>query len=133
MLIVITDGTSSTGYEPEEESLALQDQRVNVFGIGVGKGVDEAELSEIASDPQNILILKSFARILDVVADISSKACDAPTGVTGKILRSSSRSSCTPALFCASLLLAITVLSKKPELIVVDVFLGFGLLGLFLA
>eukprot|EP00040_Diaphanoeca_grandis_P011481 m.58856 g.58856 ORF g.58856 m.58856 type:complete len:2591 (+) comp22623_c0_seq1:340-8112(+) len=81
VLIVMTDGLSGDG-DPTDASLAVQDENVNVFAMGVGSALSLDQLEGIASSKSNVYILKSFDRILDVVAAISSKACDAPAVLT---------------------------------------------------
>ena len=82
VLIVVTDGVSSSGFEPADEAGLIQDENVNVFAMGVGNGINVSQLHNMASSADNVYEIKSFARVIDIVAAISSKACDAPAVLT---------------------------------------------------
>lgn len=44
VVIVVTDGVASTGFEPDAEAALLQAMGVTIFAIGVGNGVDVPQL-----------------------------------------------------------------------------------------
>ena len=82
VLIVVTDGVSTSGYEPAYDAGLIQSENVNIFAMGVGNGIDVSQLHDMASSADNVYEIKSFARVIDIVAAISSKACDAPAVLT---------------------------------------------------
>eukprot|EP00049_Salpingoeca_infusionum_P015151 m.291017 g.291017 ORF g.291017 m.291017 type:complete len:1874 (-) comp15823_c0_seq1:367-5988(-) len=79
VVVVLTDGQATSGYEPAQEAALLRDLGVTVFAIGIGSGVVLDELNDMATDDQHVEVLKSFARINDIVDSMSAVACDAPT------------------------------------------------------
>eukprot|EP00037_Helgoeca_nana_P015140 m.141781 g.141781 ORF g.141781 m.141781 type:complete len:2442 (+) comp22882_c0_seq1:29-7354(+) len=99
VLIVLTDGASTSGFSPGAESVLIQQENVNIFAMGVGQNLNRAELDTIASSPSNVFLLKSFDNIFDVVASISSKACDAPAVLTAGQQASSSVAECDVQYF----------------------------------
>ena len=54
VLIVMTDGVSTGGYEPATEAALVRAESVNVFAMGVGQNLDIAQLESIASSPSNV-------------------------------------------------------------------------------
>lgn len=52
-----------------QPSLSLQNMGVKIFGIGVGENVDENQLNEIASDPDNLHVFVSPADALQSLVD----------------------------------------------------------------
>ena len=93
VLVIVTDGQSNAGHSPIKnketklfegsEAQLLHNADVNVFSIGVGKGITkqaQEELDGVASNPpsEHSFVLKSFSRIFSIVDKIShSMACDA--------------------------------------------------------
>ena len=75
-IIVLTDGSSNNGVS---NSVKLHDNGVTVFSIGVGSGIDSAELSEMASDPANeyLYMIDDFDVLQDVymMLTIGSNIC----------------------------------------------------------
>jgi len=53
VVIVVTDGKASRNNEPGAEAMLLQGANVNMFAVGVGRGLDPAELRDIASEPDS--------------------------------------------------------------------------------
>eukprot|EP00041_Stephanoeca_diplocostata_P038734 m.1547738 g.1547738 ORF g.1547738 m.1547738 type:complete len:2579 (-) comp25261_c0_seq2:183-7919(-) len=82
VLIVVTDGQATPGYEGANESGLIQAENVNVFTMGVGANIGLAELQSMASNNDSVYLLKSFSQIVDVVNSVSARACDAPAIVT---------------------------------------------------
>ena len=75
--IVITDGKSSNFDETVASANLLHDAGVITFAIGIG-GANEAELDEIASEPNNKDFVSSFdvQRLRALQVSISQRACE---------------------------------------------------------
>ncbi len=59
--VVITDGKSSVNEsETIPAARAVHDAGITVFAVGVGKNIDEEELTAIASRPQLVTLLSNF-------------------------------------------------------------------------
>lgn len=84
VLVVLTDGRSSSGYEPYEEAALLHAQGINVFSIGVGQGVELAELQAMASVPTDthLYMLNSFQDFSSIVDSMSSTTCNEAAAVS---------------------------------------------------
>jgi len=51
---------------------------IRVFGVGVGSGIDESEINEIANDPDSVhaFTLQDFSQLLSVLKkSLSESAC----------------------------------------------------------
>eukprot|EP00039_Didymoeca_costata_P018197 m.332535 g.332535 ORF g.332535 m.332535 type:complete len:3185 (-) comp16959_c0_seq1:2670-12224(-) len=77
VLIVMTDGTSTTGYEPADVAKEIRDINANIFVMGVGDGVNVNELNSMASDPidSHVYALKAFDQIISVVTSVAASSC----------------------------------------------------------
>nr|XP_058971731.1 uncharacterized protein LOC131798056 isoform X6 [Pocillopora verrucosa] len=85
VLIVITDGAQTTtkAYTPLPiASAGLKSKGVAVYAIGVGKGVNEAELREIASSQENVFVSASFKELHNLAVEIRKRLCDLPPPLT---------------------------------------------------
>jgi len=51
ILIVLTDGKSNNGNLTKVESKRARDLGMYIFAIGIGRGTDDQELTDIASQP----------------------------------------------------------------------------------
>ena len=79
VLIVITDGAQTTtkAYTPLPiASAGVKSKGVAVYAIGVGKGVNEAELREIASSQENVFVSASFKELHSLAVEIRKRLCD---------------------------------------------------------
>ena len=79
VLIVITDGAQTTtkAYTPLPiASAGVKSKGVAVYAIGVGKGVNEAELREIASSQENVFVSASFKELHNLAVEIRKRLCD---------------------------------------------------------
>ena len=81
-VVVFTDGQSNEGVpvKPEAQSLALV-TKANVFAVGIGSGINQAELNSIASKPQYVLRLANYMQLTQVINNITMLACDMPVFV----------------------------------------------------
>eukprot|EP00729_Bicosta_minor_P015090 gene15090-24448_t len=77
VLIIITDGKATEGYESATEASLIRNDNVNIFAMGVGQGIERRELEGMASDPteNHVFALKSFSQMTNVVASVSASAC----------------------------------------------------------
>ena len=79
---MITDGAQTKSgkkgpYTPlAKASQPLKDKGVDIWSIGVGKGVNRTELETIASDPKKVMIVRSFKELKPVVEELQRKACE---------------------------------------------------------
>ena len=66
-VFVITTGAQAKAqgsYTPlDEASACLQRKRAAVFVLGIGKDVDDSELKQIASAPENVFTVDSFEEL----------------------------------------------------------------------
>lgn len=78
---MITDGSQTKNgkkgpYTPlGKASQPLKDKGVDVWSIGVGKGANITELQTIASDPKQVIIVKSFKQMNVIIEELQRKAC----------------------------------------------------------
>ena len=77
-VLVITTGKQTTNqgvYTPLDiASLFLQSKGTAVFVLGIGKDVDNSELNDIASSPDNVFTVDSFL-------DLDKKANEIKRGI----------------------------------------------------
>ena len=76
--IVVTDGQSNNKALTAAEAQKARDAGITVLAIGVGSGVDDAELNAIASDPdsQNVFKASTFDALTGLQGFVAAKACD---------------------------------------------------------
>ncbi|XP_068678399.1 adhesion G protein-coupled receptor L4-like [Montipora foliosa] len=77
--VVITDGQQTTDRssftELSEASRGLKDKNVNVFSLGIGSGVNEIQLTDIASSAKNVFTAPTFADLTPAVDTIVENSC----------------------------------------------------------
>ena len=76
---MITDGkqtTTSQYTKLSEASRGIKDKGVIVYAIGVGSGVDQAELEEIASGLDYVFTSSSFESLQNEASKIRKSVCD---------------------------------------------------------
>jgi len=81
-VVVLTDGHSNEGspVKPEADALA-HITKANIFAVGIGTGINKAELDMIASKPQYVLQLADYKQLTHVINNITLRACDMPVFV----------------------------------------------------
>lgn len=52
IMVLLTDGHTNTGPDPVLEAQEAKDDGIQIYAIGVGSSIDEPELRQIASEPQ---------------------------------------------------------------------------------
>ena len=79
--IVITDGVANEAAERVgvEARRARDEQKIEIFTIGITNQIDEFELELIASQPysQHKFLTPNFQTLRDIVAEVKKRACDA--------------------------------------------------------
>ena len=87
VIVAITDGVATAGWEPATEAALLRGAPVNanIFAMGVGLRYSVSQLEDMASSPVSKYVhtVKTFDRISAVVDQISATACRAPTIIGG--------------------------------------------------
>ncbi|KAK3611942.1 hypothetical protein CHS0354_014016 [Potamilus streckersoni] len=78
IVIVITDGRSRNPNATIIEAAQLK-QIADIFSIGIGPGVDQHELSAIASKPSNVMQVNSFELLHTIQEKITQVACSERT------------------------------------------------------
>jgi cell division septation protein DedD len=81
MLIVITDGNSDPGDDPEEPANAARRQDIEVVAIGITrnaevKGVDEEELRKIAGPDGTVLTVDRHHELTNILKNTTTVVCD---------------------------------------------------------
>ena len=54
----------------------LHKTNINTFALGIGSGVDQAELALIASDPSHVYTVDNFAALASIQQALSLTACN---------------------------------------------------------
>ena len=77
--IVITDGEQTTNRGAytalSEAARGLKNKNVRVFSLGIGARVDEKQLNDIASSPDNVLTATSFSDLSPAAKTIVRSSC----------------------------------------------------------
>eukprot|EP00041_Stephanoeca_diplocostata_P028709 m.828832 g.828832 ORF g.828832 m.828832 type:complete len:1642 (-) comp23422_c0_seq4:134-5059(-) len=78
VVIVVTDGVSTGGYAPITEAGLLHDMGITIFAIGVGNGVNVAQLNDMGTDPDSdhVFWIKSYNSIYRIVETITHQTCE---------------------------------------------------------
>ncbi|EDQ85698.1 uncharacterized protein MONBRDRAFT_38707 [Monosiga brevicollis MX1] len=79
VLIVLTDGRSNPGFEPDEYSTALKDKGIEIYAIGVGDYYS-IEVQEMASEPKDrhAFELSNQDDLARLVDRLSYQTCSIP-------------------------------------------------------
>lgn len=78
LAIVFTDGQSNTGRPVATEAQLLKDEGVDIFAVGIGSGINDAELDTIASVPKSTykLHISGYNALYAAVNNITQIACN---------------------------------------------------------
>ena len=76
VLVVMTDGQASAGFEPEAEATLLKNEGVTILAIGIGLA-NTSQLRQIASSPEHVFAVDVFAELPEIVGQIDTLACGA--------------------------------------------------------
>ena len=74
--IVITDGESNNPRETKLEAQHCHAENIQVLSIGVGKNVKKTELEAIASSPDLVFTVDSYAALQSLKESLARKACE---------------------------------------------------------
>ena len=77
LIIVLTDGLSNGNINPINSAYQLKSKGISIFSVGVGNGVNYAELNGIASD-NNVFLLDNYNAALKAIEDIKQSSCREP-------------------------------------------------------
>jgi len=81
-VVVFTDGHSNAGVSVKPEADALvHTTKANVFAVGIGSGINKAELDIIASKPQYVYQVANYSELLHAINNITIFTCDMPVFV----------------------------------------------------
>ena len=78
VLIVFTDGKQTTSQpytELSEASQGIKNKGIEVYAVGIGKGVDVSELQNITSSKENVLLSTSFKEVINLTVPIRRTIC----------------------------------------------------------
>src|SRR5688572_4660382 len=73
--IVITDGDSNNPEETKKEAQLCHQEGIQVVAIGVGSNVGKTELQAIASRPDMVHSVESYAALEKLGLILAAKAC----------------------------------------------------------
>lgn len=74
-LILLTDGMSKDVKLTAKESTALKKEGVHIVVVAIGYRVNKSELLSIASRPEDVIRVKSFERLKNIVESVRDKVC----------------------------------------------------------
>ncbi|RMZ97364.1 von Willebrand factor type EGF and pentraxin domain-containing 1-like isoform X1, partial [Brachionus plicatilis] len=78
LAIVLTDGQSNNAAQVANEAQLLKDEGVDIFAVGIGNGINNAELETIASVPKSTfkLHISGYNALFDAINNITQVACN---------------------------------------------------------
>ena len=82
LLILLTDGSQTQEFsevKPGDIADELRSNGTNILAVGIGQGVNETELTDIAGNQKSVYILESFDKLIgsDFISTILNKICEA--------------------------------------------------------
>lgn len=72
---VLTDGRSKTPSETARQAQLARTFGINMYAIGIGSKIDDAELQAIASAPSQVMRVASFASLADSIGQLVMLVC----------------------------------------------------------
>ncbi|XP_035826806.1 uncharacterized protein LOC101848762 [Aplysia californica] len=77
--VIVTDGRSNKPDETKAAAKLARDHGINVFSVGVGKGISKTELNEMATDPDNshVLMVDDFSKLSAIKGAFQQQTCQA--------------------------------------------------------
>ena len=61
VMILLTDGNSNGAAKTAQEAARVHNDNVEVYSVGIGSGINKAELHIIASDPSYVYLITDFS------------------------------------------------------------------------
>ncbi|XP_062570641.1 collagen alpha-1(XX) chain-like [Saccostrea cucullata] len=80
ILIVMTDGMSNNANATTLQAKKLHEMNIRTFVIGIGSGINLAELRLIASDPQKVFTVSNFDALNTLELEIMKTTCEVSYG-----------------------------------------------------
>ncbi|GAB1606676.1 uncharacterized protein LOC115210527 [Argonauta hians] len=77
VLVVVTDGQSANTVQTKREADAIHKTNIQVFSIGIGNGVNRAELNAIASTPDMVSTVGNFNELKKIQDKLHTQTCTA--------------------------------------------------------
>ncbi len=83
VIALLTDGEHNEGGDPVAEADSIKAAGTSIFAIGVGSGINQQQLEDIASDPSStyVSIVQDFDDLQALVASLAQTICQ----VTGQL------------------------------------------------
>ncbi|KAL8619706.1 hypothetical protein ACOMHN_025792 [Nucella lapillus] len=75
VLVLLTDGQSTSPSQTEQEGAMLKQTGVHVIAVGIGSSLGMRELNAIASNKESVLTVSSFSSLLTHVDTIKTSFC----------------------------------------------------------
>lgn len=77
IVILLTDGAQDDGLPAKIEAVALQNEGVEIFGVGVGHAIDKRELTSWVSAPasEHYFSVKAWDDLAKMLKQIVANAC----------------------------------------------------------
>ncbi|XP_061197993.1 uncharacterized protein LOC133206079 [Saccostrea echinata] len=76
ILIVMTDGQSNDRQATITQANKLHGMNIKTFGIGIGSGINRAELEHIATDSKHVFTVSNFDALNTLQAELKKTACE---------------------------------------------------------
>jgi hypothetical protein len=80
VLVLFTDGGSNMGVNVITEADLLKNQDVSIFTVGVGSGINHAELNAVSSKPVTTFkkLISNYKDLYAAINQITQTACGTP-------------------------------------------------------
>ncbi|GFS04094.1 collagen alpha-4(VI) chain [Elysia marginata] len=75
IVIVITDGVSSSEDETRVQASLAKSEGITIFVVGVGDNVERRELEDMSSDPEKLFDAPNFRYLVSIVAELRDNIC----------------------------------------------------------
>ena len=73
--IVITDGASRNHAQTIAAATKLKQKGINIIAIGVGNGINQAELQGMATDIHHVFTVTNFDSLQTIHKEVQKKTC----------------------------------------------------------
>ncbi len=91
VVIVITDGRSNDKNATIREARLIRERGFSMISVGVGAETDQDELNGMSSSPDNVYSVEDFAKILEIVTDITRTNCKTPAEISDSMAKTQVR------------------------------------------
>lgn len=79
VLIIVTDGDTIDLQDTITASMLLKGLKVNIFVIGIGTRLNQANLQRIVSRPEDLFQTKTFDELPKIAQSLKAVVCKKPT------------------------------------------------------